>query len=159
MHQLLETTFLQVVSTISARGCRVVREIQGVQALVVSCDQQSNTGAVAAAAAAAATAVLADLPDVRMVVPNTVLKTPTEPELSQYYTSQSCTGTPPATDIDLQLGRDSEGTPYGVRMVQGDDAEVIEVSRLYKHRVMWCVVDTGLDGKNQEIPTGEDMKP
>eukprot|EP00775_Hariotina_reticulata_P004411 gene4411-4664_t len=115
-----------------------------------SVNQSDGPGAVAAAAAT--TAVLADLPDVRMVVPNTFLSTPKQPEMSQYYksASASCTGT--STSTDSELGKSSEGAPYGVKMVQADDAEVVEVSRLYKHQVMWCVVDTGLDPRNQEFP-------
>jgi hypothetical protein len=52
---------------------------------------------------------------------------------------------------DADLGRRSEGVPYGIKLVQADDPAMVELSRKYRSKVLFCVIDTGLDHTNKEF--------
>ncbi|KAF6253799.1 peptidase S8/S53 domain-containing protein [Scenedesmus sp. NREL 46B-D3] len=52
---------------------------------------------------------------------------------------------------DSDLGQRSEGIPYGIKLVQADDPAMVHLSRKYRSKVLFCVIDTGLDRTNQEF--------
>lgn len=62
-----------------------------------------------------------------------------------------CPVTKPKNGPDTDTGKYSEGAPYGVSMVQADHPEMIEVSKEFAEKVIFCVIDTGLDRKNIEF--------
>jgi len=67
--------------------------------------------------------------------------------------SAICPVSKPKNGPDTDTGKYSESPPYGVRMVQADHPEMIEVSKEFAHKVIFCVIDTGLDRKNGEFGT------
>ncbi|KAF8057743.1 ALG10 [Scenedesmus sp. PABB004] len=123
-------------------------------------------GARAAAAAAADAAVAAALRGVDGVIdaersqPMYLLRDPPHPPglaarrrgLRGAAPAASCpvptSGNP---DIAAGTGTVSEGAPYGVRMLQADHPDVIALSRNFKQKVLFCVIDTGLDRTNPEF--------
>lgn len=52
---------------------------------------------------------------------------------------------------DADLGRRGEGIPYGVKLVQADDPAMVEVAKNFRSKVLFCVIDTGLDRTNKEF--------
>jgi hypothetical protein len=52
---------------------------------------------------------------------------------------------------DADLGRRGEGVPYGVKLVQADDPAMVVVARKFRSKVLFCVIDTGLDRTNKEF--------
>lgn len=62
-----------------------------------------------------------------------------------------CSETDSKLGPDVELGRTTEGTPYGIKMVQADDPAMIQISQKFKHKVLFCVIDTGLDRTNKEF--------
>lgn len=56
-----------------------------------------------------------------------------------------------ADDPDIDTGRYSEGAPYGIQMVQADSNEAQQLSRRFQDKVLYCVIDTGLDINNREF--------
>jgi hypothetical protein len=44
--------------------------------------------------------------------------------------------------------------PAGIKMVQAIDPAMIEVSKAFKSKVLFCVIDTGLDSTNFEFSGG-----
>ncbi|WIA20356.1 hypothetical protein OEZ85_006187 [Tetradesmus obliquus] len=52
---------------------------------------------------------------------------------------------------DADLGRRGEGIPYGVKLVQADDPAMVEVAKKFRSKVLFCVIDTGLDRTNKEF--------
>lgn len=64
-----------------------------------------------------------------------------------------CPATKPKNGPDTDTGKYSESPPYGVRMVQADHPEMVMVSKEFAHKVIFCVIDTGLDRKNGEFST------
>ncbi len=67
-----------------------------------------------------------------------------------------CPVSKPKNGPDTDTGKDSESPPYGVRMVQADHPEMVMVSKEYAHKVIFCVIDTGLDRKNSEFSTSRE---
>lgn len=53
------------------------------------------------------------------------------------------------------VGRFQEDAPYGIKMVQGTDDTVIQISKDFRKKVMYCVIDTGLDRTHWEFNKGE----
>lgn len=52
----------------------------------------------------------------------------------------------PVANIDADCGRNgTECVPYGVKMVQADHPTIIDISTQHKDKVLFCVIDTGLD--------------
>lgn len=62
----------------------------------------------------------------------------------------------PKNGPDTDTGKYSESPPYGVHMVQADHPEMVEVSKEFAHKVIFCVIDTGLDRKNGEFSTSRE---
>ncbi|KAF6262151.1 peptidase S8/S53 domain-containing protein [Scenedesmus sp. NREL 46B-D3] len=60
--------------------------------------------------------------------------------------SQACSPGP-----DGAIGRTVEEVPYGIKMVQAVDPAMIQVSKSFKSKVLFCVIDTGLDNTNFEF--------
>jgi hypothetical protein len=60
---------------------------------------------------------------------------------------------------DADLGRRSEGIPYGIKLVQADDPAMVELSRKYRSKVLFCVIDTGLDHTNKEFNNASEWLP
>lgn len=58
---------------------------------------------------------------------------------------------PDALNADYAVGLKKEGRSYGIRMVQADAAEVEAIADKYKSKVLYCVLDTGIDATNQEF--------
>lgn len=56
---------------------------------------------------------------------------------------------------DLTVGRSTEDAPYGVSMLQADDPMLVQIGSTYQSKVMFCVLDTGMDPTNPEFDTGE----
>jgi copper chaperone CopZ len=67
-----------------------------------------------------------------------------------------CPVVKPKNGPDTDTGKYSESPPYGVRMVQADHPEMVMVSKEYAHKVIFCVIDTGLDRKNGEFSTSRE---
>jgi copper chaperone CopZ len=67
-----------------------------------------------------------------------------------------CPAVKPKNGPDTDTGKYSESPPYGVRMVQADHPEMVSVSKEYAHKVIFCVIDTGLDRKNGEFSTSRE---
>lgn len=67
-----------------------------------------------------------------------------------------CPVSKPKNGPDTDTGKYSESPPYGVRMVQADHPEMVMVSKDYAHKVIFCVIDTGLDRKNGEFSTSRE---
>lgn len=49
------------------------------------------------------------------------------------------------------MGLESEGVPYGISMVQADTPEMRAIAKEHRDKVLYCVIDTGLDIQNQEF--------
>jgi hypothetical protein len=64
-----------------------------------------------------------------------------------------CPAGKPKNGPDSDTGRSGESAPYGVHMVQADTPEMIEVSKSFASKVVYCVIDTGLDKRNVEFST------
>jgi hypothetical protein len=62
-----------------------------------------------------------------------------------------CTESDGKLGPDADLGRRAEGIPYGIKLVQADDPAMVELSRKYRSKVLFCVIDTGLDHTNMEF--------
>lgn len=60
--------------------------------------------------------------------------------------SSSCSPGP-----DGAIGKTVEEVPYGIKMVQAIEPAMIEVSKAFKSKVLYCVIDTGLDITNPEF--------
>jgi len=124
----------------------------------VTCPVGSGDGSVQAAAAVAQQQLssIAGVQDVVLdqvagVVPPLELVTPA----SAVETSNgSCPYTFNPANPDWLLGRDREGVPYGIKLVQADDNEFIQLSKGVKDKVLYCVIDSGMDMNNIEIPRG-----
>lgn len=71
--------------------------------------------------------------------------------------SAMCPAVKPKNGPDTDTGKYSESPPYGVRMVQADHPEMVMVSKEYAHKVIFCVIDTGLDRKNAEFSTSREL--
>lgn len=69
-----------------------------------------------------------------------------------------CPAVKPKNGPDTDTGKYSESPPYGVRMVQADHPEMVMVSKDYAHKVIFCVIDTGLDRKNSEFSTSREYQ-
>lgn len=52
-------------------------------------------------------------------------------------------------------GRLTEAAPYGINMVQGTDDTMIQLSKDFKSKVMFCIIDTGIDRTHWEFSKGE----
>jgi hypothetical protein len=64
----------------------------------------------------------------------------------------SCPAPPPdPLDPDADLGVSSEGVPWGIKAVQGSDPVIQQLARQYRNKVMYCVIDSGLDISNKEF--------
>ena len=58
---------------------------------------------------------------------------------------------------DADLGRRGEGIPYGVKLVQADDPAMVEVAKKFRSKVLFCVIDTGLDRSNKEFNNASEL--
>lgn len=58
---------------------------------------------------------------------------------------------PDARDVDYTVGIKEEGRSYGMKMVQADTAEMQDIADTFKSKVLYCVMDTGLDVANKEF--------
>lgn len=67
-----------------------------------------------------------------------------------------CPVSKPKNGPDTDTGKYAESPPYGVRMVQADHPEMVMVSKEFAHKVIFCVIDTGLDRKNGEFSTSRE---
>jgi copper chaperone CopZ len=65
-----------------------------------------------------------------------------------------CAGAKPKNGPDTDTGKFGEAAPYGVTMVQADAPEMVEVSKAHAGKVIFCVLDTGLDRSNVEFEHG-----
>lgn len=68
-----------------------------------------------------------------------------------------CPAAKPKNGPDSDTGKYTESAPYGVKMVQADHPEMIEVSKEFAHKVIFCVIDTGLDRRNTEFSTSREL--
>lgn len=55
---------------------------------------------------------------------------------------------------DLVIGRSSEQAPYGISMVQANFSVMEDISSTYKNKVLFCVIDDGMDPSNPEFSAG-----
>jgi hypothetical protein len=62
-----------------------------------------------------------------------------------------CSAIKPKNGPDTDTGKFGESAPYGVRMVQADAPEMVEISRRFASKAIFCVIDTGLDRRNMEF--------
>lgn len=80
-----------------------------------------------------------------------------QPVISDTYSNDSSAADGVCSDADGKLGPDgdlgrtTEGVPYGIKMVQADDPGMIEISKKFNSKVLFCVIDTGLDRTNTEF--------
>jgi hypothetical protein len=58
---------------------------------------------------------------------------------------------PDKLNQDYAVGVEEEGRSYGMKMMQADAAEMQEVATQHKSKVLYCVMDTGIDTANQEF--------
>eukprot|EP00775_Hariotina_reticulata_P010849 gene10849-11003_t len=157
----------QVEEAVKLQGCSVQLNLERASALLVICPPLIlSNGSVQAAAAAAAVAQqqLSGIAGVRDVGFNQVagVVPPLEvvtPSSAAQTSNGSCTYTPNPANPDFMLGRDSEGVPYGVRMVQADTEEFIQLSKGVKGKVLYCVIDSGMDMDNKEMPHATGCMP
>ncbi|KAF6262152.1 peptidase S8/S53 domain-containing protein [Scenedesmus sp. NREL 46B-D3] len=63
----------------------------------------------------------------------------------------SCPLSSALPDKDAQFGNVSEVVPYGVDMVEAVQPEMIEISKRFRSKVLYCVIDSGLDTSNAEF--------
>ncbi|WIA12437.1 hypothetical protein OEZ85_012474 [Tetradesmus obliquus] len=63
----------------------------------------------------------------------------------------SCPLSNASPDRDVQLGNVTEVMPYGISMVEADTAEMIEISKQFRKKVLYCVIDSGFDSSNAEF--------
>lgn len=95
--------------------------------------------------------------DVSFVQPNTVARLLTTRPLPAAQRRQllrqlratapqqtaSCPLSNASPDRDVQLGNVTEVVPYGISMVEADTAEMIEISKQFRKKVLYCVIDSG----------------
>lgn len=55
---------------------------------------------------------------------------------------------------DLVIGRSSEQAPYGISMVQANYSTMVDISSTYRDKVLFCVIDDGMDASNPEFTAG-----
>lgn len=56
--------------------------------------------------------------------------------------------------VDMVTGRTSEEAPYGISMIQADFSTMTDISSNYNGKVLFCVIDDGLDVNNPEFSPG-----
>jgi hypothetical protein len=66
----------------------------------------------------------------------------------------ACAASDASMGPDINTAREGEGVPYGIRMVQADHPDMITISRKHRSKVLFCVIDTGLDASNKDFPPG-----
>ncbi|KAF8057098.1 rpsL [Scenedesmus sp. PABB004] len=139
------------------RGWSVVREYARFNRLILERGDAAAApggGAVPAAAAlpaAAHAAALAAAPHVVRVARNGWVQRPRLEDAGDARAGGACgAGDPANPDAGLGLGG-VEGTPYGISLVQADHPEMAAIARAHRDKVLWCVIDTGLDIQNVEF--------
>lgn len=154
---------MQVRAEVAARGCTVVREVAAARTLQVLCPGGASGGGgdVGAASAPQSINLLAGMPGVLTVEPNGRVSIPVQPVVSATAADAAAAGgqcaatDPTKPDAAAAAGAaTSEFTPYGISMVQANDPELVGISKQTRGRVLYCVIDTGLDRRNSEFPAG-----
>jgi hypothetical protein len=55
----------------------------------------------------------------------------------------SCPLSNATPDKDVQLANVTEVVPYGIDMVEASQPEMIQISKQYRSKVLYCVIDSG----------------
>jgi hypothetical protein len=58
---------------------------------------------------------------------------------------------PDTVNADYAVGIKKEGRSYGMKMMQADAPDIQDIADKFKSKVLYCVMDTGIDIRNQEF--------
>jgi hypothetical protein len=165
---------LQALASLNARGYDVLQDLTTFGILVAKLGQGSAAAAAAAAGGGAVTAaaqaaalqsaagietatVDAPVKLIRPVVADGtdapgLLSPSLQPSAAAAAagTAQQCKW-PDAVNSDSVVGLKEEGRSYGMKQIQADAPEIQEIADKFKSKVLYCVMDTGLDTSNQEF--------
>lgn len=117
------------------------------------------------AAAAAASPVDAAIQSLTAEIPGVVVEEDPDVHLMRRLKQAEPAGVAaqPAADAatctpgpDGAIGKTVEEAPYGIKMVQAVDPGMIDVSKQFRNKIMYCVIDTGVDVSNYEF-SGESL--
>jgi hypothetical protein len=162
---------------------KLIREYTDFQLLIVTPPATSASGGgpdAGAAAAATAVASLRSRQSISAVGVNPIMRIPeqvvvplsdapgTTGESSSrgaavgikpaQQQNDSCDAGSDPLNPDVNLGRTSEGVPWGIAAVQGTDPVVQQLAQQYRSKVLYCVLDTGLDIANKEFDANSEWR-
>jgi hypothetical protein len=175
----LRKTLLQVRSQLQQQGYSIMREYTAFNSLVVgggniaaaatasvgSSSSSPSTDAVAAEINAQLAAMagvgrveaggmrhLFPQPSTGMIIAPPSISPPADSTDSNSTAEEAvCSESDGKLGPDADLGRRTEGVPYGIKLVQADHPDMVELSRKHRSKVLFCVIDTGLDRTNKEF--------
>jgi hypothetical protein len=158
----------QALASAKSAGLTLLRENEQFRWLVVA-PQEVSSAASNGALVASTLVSLRSEPSIAKVERNAILRIPKPVETMTTDNGQgggevlsaakegapaqqndTCTSEDPFNP-DANLGRTSEGTPWGIKAVQANDPVVQQLALKFREKVMYCVLDSGLDISNQEF--------
>jgi hypothetical protein len=158
-----------VLDTLNARGYNVVTELATLRTLVAKLRPGPaaataaggvTTSAAQAAALQSAQGIVVAAADsiVKLIKPvpanEPISDAPGSPGTRQQrgvsIAAAQCAW-PDILSQDYAVGVKEEGRSYGMKMMQADGAQLQEVADKHKSKVLFCVMDTGIDTTNQEF--------
>lgn len=175
--------FVQALASVQSAGMKLIREYTDFQLLIVTPPATSASGGgpdAGAAAAATAVASLRSRQSISAVGVNPIMRIPEQVvvplsdapgTIGESSSRGAAVGIKPAQqqndscdagsdplNPDVNLGRTSEGVPWGIAAVQGADPVVQQLAQQYRSKVLYCVLDSGLDIANKEFDANSEWR-
>ena len=167
----------QALASANAAGLNLLRENLQFRWLIVA-PPEASAAASSTVAIASKLVSLRSAPSISGVERNTILRIP-EPVVTvatddglrgggvspaatgiaaaPAQQKDTCTSATDPLNPDANLGRTSEGTPWGIKAVQANDPVVQQLALKFREKVMYCVLDSGLDISNQEFNPNSEL--